>query len=96
MCKKGSTVVKSRDQQKAHLRLLLIVPTNYSLLAQFGGELCEEQTQKIRKYDQKTTSLVMRGVEMGQKSLDPQKAHLGHLHPIWRGDRGETALFGGQ
>ena len=37
-------------------------------------------TSKIRlKTRQKTTSLCQRGVEMGLKSLDLQKAHLGHL-----------------
>ena len=28
---------------------------NFNFLAQFGGQLCEEQTQKIRKTDQKIT-----------------------------------------
>ena len=54
----------------------------YSISAhyiQFGGELREEQTQKIRKPDQKTTSLGLCRGEIGLKSRDPQKVHLGHL-----------------
>ena len=43
-----------------------------TLKAQFEGELCEEQTQKMRKTDQKTTSLKL-------KSRDPQKVHRGLL-----------------
>ena len=41
-----------------------------------------EQTREMmemQKPDQKTTSLGLRGVEMGLKSRDPQKAHLGRL-----------------
>ena len=58
---------------------------------------------KMKKPDQKTTSLGLRGVEMGLKNQNPQKAHLEHLlnvHTqfqlpslIWRGDRGGTAPF---
>ena len=51
---------------------------NFSFLAQFGGELCEEQTQKVRKPCQKTTSLELWGDEMGLKSRYHQNAHLGH------------------
>ena len=43
---------KSRDPQKAHLGPL----PNFSFLAQFIKELYEEQTQKIRKNYQTTTS----------------------------------------
>ena len=37
---------------------------NFSFLAQFGGQLCEEQTQEIRKPDQKTTPLWQSREEM--------------------------------
>ena len=60
-------------------------------------------TNSRNKPDQKTTSLRLKGVEMGLKSLDPQKAHLGHLlnvrtlfqlpSLIWRGDKGGTEHF---
>ena len=52
---------------------------NFSVLAQFGGELCGEQTQNIRKPDQKTTALWQSRDEIRLKSRDPQKAHLGPL-----------------
>ena len=52
---------------------------NFSFLAQFGGQLCEEQTQKIRRPGQTTTSEGLSGGDMGLKSRDPQKVHLGHL-----------------
>ena len=80
--------------------------TNFNFLSQIGGELCEEQTQEMvemKKADQKTISLGLREVEMGLKSLDPQKAHLRYLlnvhtkfqllSPIWKGNRKGTALF---
>ena len=56
--RKGSMRVKSRDSQKAHLgpSYLMYIP-DISLLAQFGGGLCEEQTQKMRKASQETTPL---------------------------------------
>ena len=57
----------------------------------------------MKKPDQKTTFLGLRKVEMGLKSRDLQKAHLGHplnVHtdfqlrsPIWRGDMEGTALI---
>ena len=68
--------LKSRHPQKARLTPLPNVPTNFGFLAELGGELSEEQTKKIRKSRQKTTSLGLRGVEMGLKSRDHQKAHL--------------------
>ena len=46
---------------------------DFSFLAQFGGELCEEQTRKIRKPNQKTTSFRLLRGEMELKSLDPKK-----------------------
>ena len=59
-----------------------------------------------KKTDQKTISLGLWSVEIGLKIRDPQKVHLGLLlnvhtkfhfpSPIWRGDKGETALFRGQ
>ena len=55
---------------------------NFKFIAQFGGELCEKQAQKMKemkKFDQKTTSLQLWRGEMGLKIWDPQKAHLGHL-----------------
>ena len=58
---------------------------------------------EMKKPDQKTTSLRLRGDEMVLKSRDPQRENLGHLlnvrtefqlpSPIWRGDKGGTALF---
>ena len=45
-------------------------------LARFGGEICEDQIQKIRKNDQNPTFLRQSRVEMRLKSRDPQKAHL--------------------
>ena len=68
----------SRYPQKAHLGRLLIVHTKFRFFAQFGGELCEEQTQKIRKNDQKPTYLKLLRDENRLKSLDPKNAHLGH------------------
>ena len=56
--------------------------TNFNFLAPFGGELYEEKTQEMvemKKPDQKTTSLRLRGVEIGLKSRYPQKAYLEHL-----------------
>ena len=59
--------------------------TNFNFLVQFGKELYEEQTREMiemQKSDQPTkkiTSLGLRGGEMGLKSRDLQKAHLGHL-----------------
>ena len=52
---------------------------NFSFLAQFGDELCKEQTQKRRENDQKPTSFWLLWGEMGLKSREPQKAPLGHL-----------------
>ena len=46
---------------------------NFSSLAQFEGELCEEQTKKMKKKNGQKTSF------LGQKNRDPQKAHLGPL-----------------
>ena len=82
---------------------------NFSLLAQFGGELCEEQTQKMRKLrkpDQKTIFLRLWGNAMDLKTHNPQKERLGCLmnvyikfpfpSSIWRGDRRGTVLFQGQ
>ena len=77
---------------------------NFSFLAQFGGVLCDEQTQKIRKNHQKPVSLRLLRHEMGLKSRDPRKrhieAHLLNVHikfqlrsPIWKGDGRRTALF---
>ena len=52
--------LKSRDPKKARLGSTINVIPNFSFLAQFGGELFEEQTQKMkkmRKPDQKTIFL---------------------------------------
>ena len=46
---------------------------NFNFLTLFGGELCDEQTQKMRKMRK-----LVRG-ETGLKSRDPQKPHLGPL-----------------
>ena len=68
---------------KSHIQdSYLICVTDFNFLAQFGGELCEKQTQEMiemKKFDQKTTSLKLEGVEMGLKSRYPQKAHVWHL-----------------
>ena len=50
---------------------------NLSFLTQFGRELCEEKSQKVRKNNQKPV-FVLRD-EMGLKSRDLQKAHLKSL-----------------
>ena len=71
--------LKSRDTQKAHPRPLPNAHTYFSFVAEFLGELCEEQTQKIRKPGQKTIPLGLKWGEIGSKSRDPQKAHLGNL-----------------
>ena len=70
---------------------------NFKFLAQFG-----EQTQKIRKPGQETSSLGLCGDEPGLTNREPPKAHLGLLlnvhtkfqlpSPIWREDRRGTAL----
>ena len=49
--------LKSRDSHKAHPGRLLNVYTLFQFLASFGGELCEEQIQKIIKTDQKNPYL---------------------------------------
>ena len=49
---------------------------NFSSFAQFGGQLWEEQSQKMIKPDQKTTALRQSRNEIGLKSRDSQKAHL--------------------
>ena len=80
--------------------------TNFNILAQFGGELWEEQPREMiemKIFDQITTSLGLRTFEMRLKYRDRQKVHLGHIlnihikfqhsSPIWRRDRGATALF---
>ena len=58
---------------------------------------------EMPKPDQKTTSLGLKGVEMGLKSRDTPKGtfrHVLNVHTefqlpssIWREDRGGTALF---
>ena len=48
---------------------------NLTLPAQFGGELCKEQAQKIRNPGQKGTSLRLLRDEIGLKSRAPQRAH---------------------
>ena len=83
---------------------LLYIP-NFSDIAQFGEELCEERAKKMRKTrkpDQQTTSFGRCGGEMRLKSRDLLKAHLGPLlnvhtkfqlpSSICKGDRG-IALF---
>ena len=52
---------------------------NFTFLAQFGGGLCEEQTQKLRKNDRKITFWGLLRDEMGLKSRDPRETHLGLL-----------------
>ena len=59
---------------------------NFNFLAQFGVVLCEEQTQKMRKNDQKTTGLQLN--EIGTKFQ--------LLISIWLGDGEGTAPFQGQ
>ena len=60
----------------------------------------------MRNANQKTTSLGLRGDEMGWKIRDPEEAHLAHLlkvhtkfqflSSIWKEDKGGTALLWGQ
>ena len=50
-CEKGKIGLRSRDPEKTHLEPLPHEHTNLKFPAQFGGELCEEQTHKIRKND---------------------------------------------
>ena len=83
--------------------------SNFKFLAQFGGELCEEQILKMRKLkktDQKTTSLGLWGSEIGLQSRDLQQSHIESLlnahtkfqlpSSIWKRDRVGTVLFQGQ
>ena len=63
-CYEGVEIeLESQDPQKARLEPVLNVRIpNFSFLPHFEGELCEEQTQKMRKMrksDQKTTFLVL-------------------------------------
>ena len=46
---------------------------NYKALAQFGGELCEQQTQKMRKNDQNPTFLGYEGEKYDKKVENPTK-----------------------
>ena len=46
---------------------------NFNFLDQFGEELCEEQTQKIRKSDQKTTYLGLLRSAMELRNRDLPK-----------------------
>ena len=62
--------------------MYVVRTTNFKFLAQFEGELCEEQSQKIRKYDRTTktpTFLSLLRDEIGLKNRDLQKAYLGSL-----------------
>ena len=52
--------LKCQNQQKTHLETLLNVHTKFQLPSQFGGKLCEERTQKIRKICQKIIFLGLR------------------------------------
>ena len=47
----------------------------FRFYVQFEGQLCEEQTQKMRKPDKKTTPLWQSKDEMVLKSRDP-KSHI--------------------
>ena len=52
---------------------------NFSFLAQFGGELCEEKTQKtqkMKKPDPKPLLWGFEGSKIVLKSQNPKKAHL--------------------
>ena len=73
--------LKRRNLQKEHL-------PNFKFLTQFGRELCEEQTQKMRKMgktDQKFTFLGLGGERYNgtEKSELPKKIPLGSLMKIY-------------
>ena len=69
-------------------------------------ELCEEQTQKIRKTGQKTAFFMLGGDAIRLKITTSQKAHVWPLASvftkfqlpflIWRGIAGRTTLSQGQ
>ena len=51
--------------------------SNFKFFAQFGGEVCEEQIQNMRKTDQKITYLSLLIEEgMGLKNQDHQKLNV--------------------
>ena len=77
--RKGSKELKSRNFSKGTSRVPTECTYLISILGQFGGELCEEKTQKVRKSDQKPTSLRSLRGNMGLKNWDPQKVHLEYL-----------------
>ena len=68
---------------------------NFSYKLQFGGELCEEQTQKIQKNDQKTTPLQQLRDEMGLK-LETPKRHISDPYQMYIPDFSFFAQFGGE
>ena len=70
--KKDSMGQKSQDLQKAHLGSLLNgYAYNLKFLSQFGRDLCEKQTQKTRKMDQKLTFFEAMRVCIGAEKLNP-------------------------
>ena len=97
---------KSRPPKGTSRTHYLMYIPDFKFLVQLGGELCEEQIQKMRKNNQNTISLRLQGGEMGLKSRDPQKALLRHLLNVYtefqllslirRGDMGRTAFFQSQ
>ena len=55
---KGALKLKFQNLRKKHSQgLYSTYVSNFNFLAQFGGETCEKQTQKIRNTDQKHTIL---------------------------------------
>ena len=77
--------LRARNPQQAHAWLVLnpynkfqalyyIYIPNFRVLAQFGRELCEEQTQKIRNPDKKMAFLGLWGCGMGLRDRNLQKA----------------------
>ena len=70
--------LKSRDPQKAYLGLLLNIYNKFQLPSSIWRGIMRG-TNSMNSKNEKTTSLELRGVEMGLKSRHPQMAYIGHL-----------------
>ena len=72
--RKGSMKLKNQKPQKAHVATLKIYLPNFNFVAQFGGELCEIQTQNIRKPVQNPKFLGCKGRSRTEKSKLPKSS----------------------
>ena len=73
--------IPSTNTSRAPIKCTYILNLNF--LAQFGGELREEQTQKMRKTDQKIEFFEAARKNNETLKLRPQRAHLRHLLNVY-------------